>query len=61
MQTHASDPVLPTIIVPFTDEQPEAKEKKPSDLRDWQIEEFSRQAGKAKNSHSTQALEAWDS
>ncbi|MBD2090649.1 tyrosine-type recombinase/integrase [Microcoleus sp. FACHB-1515] len=53
MSSSSVDPVLPIIIVPFEGGRSEELPSKPPDLRDWQIEEFLRQTGKAENTQRT--------
>jgi integrase/recombinase XerD len=46
-------PVLPIVIVPLDGGQTEEPRAKPPDVRNWQIEEFLRQTGKADNTQRT--------
>jgi len=51
MNSSSPDPVLPIVIVSLEGRKPEdgGKGDRPPDLRNWQIEEFLRQTGKADN------------
>ena len=55
MNSSPPDPVLPIVIVSLEGGKPEGGRRgdRPPDLRDWQIEEFLRQTGKADNTQRT--------